>query len=188
MGIIALLGVLGAGALLAARNDRMVSGAADQFVSEARQTRNYALETHTITYSPGGGNPDCLITPKLWALRIVSPQTLERWYYSDNDCHRGWYNDQSLITQDFKINTSISGGANGLILIYNSPFGKYYQVVSDLPPNYPSQPINITSDVSLFGSVKPSSYDAINNYTVTYQQGGSSVNVRIVGKSGQVSR
>jgi hypothetical protein len=195
MGIISLLAILGVMGLLSARDNRTATGTADQFVSELRQARNYALETHTVAYDPGGGNPICNLSPKFWALRVTTnPSQLERWYYSDNTCHVGWYQDPAPIDNEFKAKNTINrpGQSTGAILfIYNVPFGKFYQIPTAWSPDDPTNGINaakILSDVSLFGSLKPIGADTTNTYTVRFASGGAYSNVVVNSLSGQVTK
>jgi hypothetical protein len=182
--------MLGVSALLAARTERMVNGAADQLVSEIRQTRSFALETHTVTFD-NNGTPKT-ITPKIWALKI-SPSTtgtaLERYYYSDDtDRPDHWYSIP--ISQDFPIGSTLISNpvaaGDAVILMYNAPFAKYYQgstTAGTVPP------FGKTGDIGIFDSIKPTGLtDSTNDYSVRFEQGSADSVVIIDKDSGQVKK
>lgn len=141
MTIVAILATVGVAALLSARKDRAVEGAAQNIVDEINRTKNYALETKSVT----------TCTPKLWALSINSssaptdPNTLSRWYYCGAPQNK-WYKKED-IKKEFNENiSSVSGSSTGIVnsinLIYSTPFGKYFPIKNGLEAGLPASSIN----------------------------------------------
>lgn len=179
MAIVAVLMLLGATALISARNQNIARDNAEQLIADLRRTQTKALSTEGDCSAVGG-----IEKPKIWMLEVDQTNNVESYYLCKKSGGGYVWQEPALERRDYPTD-SITINADGdnpssYFFIYNTPFGKFYH--TDTKPDADT---GISEEEDNSEGFKPTiSSSSETPITITYSYGGYSFIASIDPKTG----